>query len=143
QPEMSEPGVTDALVAAIGARRADFYVVNFANCDMVGHTGFIEATVRAVEAVDDGVGRVVAAIRGAGGQAIVTADHGNADRMLADDGVTPYTAHTTAEVPMIVVGEDVRAVRTGGRLCDVAPSLLDLMGLEQPSEWTGTTLLER
>jgi 2,3-bisphosphoglycerate-independent phosphoglycerate mutase len=143
QPQMSEPGVTDALVAAIGAGRADFYVVNFANCDMVGHTGFIAATVRAVEAVDDGVGRVVAAIRAAGGQAIVTADHGNADRMLADDGISPYTAHTTAEVPMIVVGEDVRGVRTGGRLCDVAPSLLDLMGLEPPSEWTGTTLLER
>jgi len=143
QPEMSEPGVTEALVAAIGEGRADVYIVNFANCDMVGHTGFIEATIRAVEAVDDGVGRVVAAMRAAGGQAIVTADHGNADRMLADDGVSPYTAHTTAEVPMIVVGEDVRGVRTGGRLCDVAPSLLDLMDIEQPAEWTGTTLLER
>jgi 2,3-bisphosphoglycerate-independent phosphoglycerate mutase len=143
QPEMSEPGVTDALVAAIGEGRADVYIVNYANCDMVGHTGFIGATVRAVEAVDDGVGRVIAAIRAAGGQAIVTADHGNADRMLADDGVSPYTAHTTAEVPMIIVGHAVQGVRTGGRLCDVAPSLLDLMGIDQPPEWTGTTLLER
>ncbi len=142
QPEMSEPGVAEALVAAIRAGRADVYVVNFANCDMVGHTGFIEATVRAVEAVDDGVGRVVSVIRAAGGQAIVTADHGNAERMLADDG-SPYTAHTTADVPMIVVGDGVTSVRTGGRLCDVAPSLLDLMGIEQPAEWTGTSLLER
>jgi 2,3-bisphosphoglycerate-independent phosphoglycerate mutase len=143
QPEMSEPGVTDALVTAIAEGRADVYVVNFANCDMVGHTGVIAATVRAVEAVDDGVGKVVEAIRAVGGQAIVTADHGNADKMLADDGVSPYTAHTTAAVPVIVVGDGVRGVRTGGRLCDVAPSLLDLMGIGQPPEWTGTSLLER
>ncbi len=142
QPEMSEPGVTEALVAAIADRWADVYIVNYANCDMVGHTGFIGATVRAVEAVDDGVGRVIAAILAAGGQAIVTADHGNADRMLAEDG-SPYTAHTTADVPMIVVGDGIAGVRCGGRLADVAPTLLDLMGMAQPPEWTGTSLLER
>ena len=142
QPEMSEPGVTEALVAAIADQRADVYIVNYANCDMVGHTGFIGATVRAVEAVDDGVGRVIAAILAAGGQAIVTADHGNADRMLAEDG-SPHTAHTTADVPMIVVGDGIAGVRCGGRLADVAPTLLDLMGMAQPPEWTGTSLLER
>ena len=142
QPEMSEPRVTEALVAAIGESRADVYIVNFANCDMVGHTGIIDATIRAVEAVDDGVGRVIDAIRAVGGQAIVTADHGNAECMLASDD-SPFTAHTNAEVPMLVVGDGVTGVRAAGRLADVAPSLLDLMGIEQPPEWTGTTLLER
>ncbi len=143
QPEMSEPGVTGRLVEAIGSDTADVYIVNFANCDMVGHTGVLAAAIAAVEAVDDGVGKVVAAIRAKGGSAIVTADHGNAERMIAGDGASPFTAHTADSVPLICVAQGVRSVRNGGRLADVAPSLLDVIGLEQPAEWTGRSLLVR
>ena len=143
QPQMSEPEVTDRLVEAIEHDRADVYIVNYANCDMVGHTGVLGATVAAVEAVDEGVGRVVAAIQAKSGVALVTADHGNAEKMIDDDGVTPFTAHTTDPVPLIVVAAGVRDVREGGRLADVAPTLLDMIGLTAPSEWTGVTLLER
>jgi 2,3-bisphosphoglycerate-independent phosphoglycerate mutase len=143
QPEMSEPGVTERLVEAIGADRADVYIVNFANCDMVGHTGVLDAAVRAVEAVDDGMGRVVAAIQAKGGSALVTADHGNAERMVDADGVTPFTAHTVDEVPLICVADGVTGVSDGGKLADVAPSLLDLVGLPRPDLWTGRSLLLR
>ncbi len=142
QPEMSEPGVTDRLVEAIHEGRADVYIVNYANCDMVGHTGVLEAAKRAVEAVDDGVGRVIEAIGQRGGVAMITADHGNAERMIADDG-SPFTAHTTDPVPLIVVADGVRRLRAGGKLADVAPTLLDLVGLTAPDVWTGTSLLER
>lgn len=140
QPEMSAPEVTDRLVDAIQQARADFYVVNYANCDMVGHTGVMEAAVAAVEAVDAGIGRVLQAVRARGGSAIITADHGNAERMAADDG-SSFTAHTTDPVPFIVVADGVSAVREGGILADVAPSVLELLGLEQPAEWTGSSLL--
>ncbi|HEX9093480.1 MAG TPA: 2,3-bisphosphoglycerate-independent phosphoglycerate mutase [Coriobacteriia bacterium] len=143
QPEMSEPGVTERLVAAIEAGRADVYIVNYANCDMVGHTGELAAAVAAVEAVDDGVGRVVASMRACGGSVLVTADHGNAERMIDADGITPFTAHTNNKVPLVCVADDVTRVRTGGILADVAPSLLDLVGLAQPDVWTGHSLLER
>jgi 2,3-bisphosphoglycerate-independent phosphoglycerate mutase len=143
QPEMSEPGVTRRLVAEIGRGAADVYIVNFANCDMVGHTGVLSAAVTAVEAVDDGVGRVVGAIRKAGGATLITADHGNAEKMLADDGVSPFTAHTANDVPLICVADGVRDLRAGGKLADVAPTLLDLIGLPEPAEWTGSSLLER
>jgi 2,3-bisphosphoglycerate-independent phosphoglycerate mutase len=143
QPEMSEPGVTERLVEAIEAGRADVYIVNYANCDMVGHTGVMPAAIKAVEAVDDGVGRVLDAIGRAGGSAILTADHGNAEKMLDTDGVTPFTAHTTDEVPLICVAEGVTGVRDGGILADVAPTLLDLIGLPQPDVWTGKNLAER
>jgi 2,3-bisphosphoglycerate-independent phosphoglycerate mutase len=143
QPEMSEPGVTERLVAAIGEDRADVYIVNFANCDMVGHTGVLGAAVRAVEAVDDGVGRVVAAVRAKGGSALVTADHGNAERMVDADGVTPFTAHTIDAVPLICIADGVSGVGAGGKLADVAPSLLDIVGLPQPDAWTGRSLLMR
>jgi 2,3-bisphosphoglycerate-independent phosphoglycerate mutase len=142
QPEMSEPEVTKRLVEAIDAGAADFYVVNYANCDMVGHTGVLEAAVRAVEAVDDGVGQVVAAIRAKGGSVIVTADHGNAEKMLDDNG-GPFTAHTSDPVPFIVAADGVRSVRAGGILADVAPTVADLMGLDAPAEWTGRSLAER
>jgi len=142
QPEMSEPGVTDRLVEAILEGRADVYIVNYANCDMVGHTGVLEAAIRAVEAVDGGVGRVLAAVAERGGVAMVTADHGNAERMVADDG-GPFTAHTADPVPLIVVADGVRGVSTGGKLADVAPTLLDLVGLKAPGVWTGASLLER
>jgi 2,3-bisphosphoglycerate-independent phosphoglycerate mutase len=141
QPEMSAPEVTDRLVEAIDADAADVYIVNYANCDMVGHTGVFSATVKAVEAVDAGVGRVVAAIRGKGGVAIVTADHGNADKMVDSDGKTPFTAHTTARVPLLVIAEGVTGIADGGMLADVAPTLADLIGIEKPEEWTGHSLL--
>jgi 2,3-bisphosphoglycerate-independent phosphoglycerate mutase len=143
KPEMSEPEVTAALVGAIERGAADVYVVNYANCDMVGHTGVLSAAVAAVEAVDDGVGRVVAAIRDRGGAALVTADHGNAEKMLSDDGTSPFTAHTANDVPLICVAEGVRALRIGGKLADVAPTVLDLIGVPAPPEWTGTSLIER
>lgn len=143
QPEMSEPDVADTLVKAIDGGEADVYIVNFANPDMVGHTGVIPAAVAAVEAVDAGVGKVVEAVRRAGGVAFVTADHGNADKMIAEDG-TPHTAHTTAPVPFILVdasGSGLELSGEQGALCDIAPTLLRAMGLEVPAQMTGRSLL--
>jgi 2,3-bisphosphoglycerate-independent phosphoglycerate mutase len=140
QPEMSAPEVTERLVEAIGAGRADFYVVNYANCEMVGHTGVLAAAIEAVEAVDDGVGQVVDAVIDRGGSVLITADHGNAECMLDPDG-NPFTAHTTDHVPLIAVADGVVAVRSGGILADIAPSVLQLLGLDQPPEWTGASLL--
>ncbi|GAB4275578.1 MAG: 2,3-bisphosphoglycerate-independent phosphoglycerate mutase [Coriobacteriia bacterium] len=142
QPEMSAPEVTSRLVDAIEEGRADVYIVNYANCDMVGHTGSFDAAVAAVEAVDAGVGAVVEAVRAAGGNAIVTADHGNAEIMVDSDGVTPFTAHSTDPVPFVAVVDGVSGLRGGGKLADVAPSVLDVLGLEKPADWTGESLLE-
>ncbi len=141
QPEMSAPEVTARLVSAIEADSADVYIVNYANCDMVGHTGVFDAAVRAVEAVDAGVGAVVSAIRSRGGVAVITADHGNAEKMVDADGQTPFTAHTLDPVPLVVVADAVLSLATGGKLADVAPTLLALIGIEQPAEWTGRSLL--
>ena len=141
QPEMSEPEVTAKLVAAIAAGAADVYIVNFANCDMVGHTGMFDAAVKAVEAVDSGVGAVVDAVRAAGGVALVTADHGNAEKMVDPDGSTPFTAHTLDPVPLIIVADGVTGLAAGGKLADVAPTLLALIGVDIPPEWTGRSLL--
>jgi 2,3-bisphosphoglycerate-independent phosphoglycerate mutase len=141
KPEMSAPEVTADLIAAIMADVADVYIVNFANCDMVGHTGVLEAAVTAVEAVDDGVGAVVAAIRARGGVALITADHGNAEIMLESNGHSPFTAHSLDPVPLIVVADGVKALAEDGILADVAPTLLDLLGVEKPAEWTGRSLL--
>jgi 2,3-bisphosphoglycerate-independent phosphoglycerate mutase len=141
QPEMSAAEVSDHLVKAIEARH-DLIVVNFANPDMVGHTGSLPAAIKACEAVDLGLGRALAALDAAGGAMIVTADHGNCELMV--DPVTggPHTAHTTNPVPVILVGGPKGAqLRTGGRLADLAPTLLDLMGLPQPPEMTGRSLL--
>lgn len=146
KPEMSAPEVTDALEAAIKQGKADFYVVNYANCDMVGHTGVIDAAKAAVEAVDAGLARVVEAIRDAGGAALITADHGNADKMLADDGQSPYTAHTTARVPLVLAAADTSLglADTGdARLADIAPTILDLLGIEKNIEMSGNSLLTR
>lgn len=143
QPEMSEPEVASSLAYAIENDEADVYIVNFANCDMVGHTGSIPAAVSAVEAVDAGVGKVLEALKGKGGVALLTADHGNADKMLAEDG-TPFTAHTTALVPLVLIdyADTGRALRDErGALCDIAPTLLELVGLRAPSEMTGKSLL--
>lgn len=143
QPEMSEPDVAEQLVDAIESDAADVYIVNFANCDMVGHTGIIPAAIQAVEAVDSGVGAVLAAIQEKGGIALVTADHGNADKMCTPDG-KPHTAHTTAPVPFILVdetGQHLRLTGKEGRLADIAPTLLSAIGLSIPSEMTGYNLL--
>ena len=141
QPEMSEPEVASRLAEAIENAAADVYIVNFANCDMVGHTGDMQAAVHAVEAVDAGVGAVVGAVRARGGVALITADHGNAESMVDSDGSTPFTAHTLSKVPLIVVADGVRSLDTGGILADVAPTLLDLIGIDVPTEWTGRSLL--
>ena len=143
QPEMSEPEVADTLAAAIDADEADVYIVNFANCDMVGHTGIVEAARAATEAVDAGVGRVLAAIERKGGVALVTADHGNADKMIAEDGGA-FTAHTTNPVPLVLVdasGSGLALSGAEGCLADIAPTLLAMIGLPQPSEMTGESLL--
>ncbi|HET6350737.1 MAG TPA: 2,3-bisphosphoglycerate-independent phosphoglycerate mutase [Coriobacteriia bacterium] len=141
KPEMSAPEVTDKLVEAIEGDAADVYIVNYANCDMVGHTGVFEAAVKAVEAVDEAVGRVLAAIAAKGGSVILTADHGNAEHMVDADNVTPFTAHTTSTVPIVVVSPGVKGIADGGKLADVAPTLAALIGMEQPQEWTGHSLL--
>lgn len=145
QPSMSGPEVARCLVKAIESDQADLYIVNFANCDMVGHTGVISAAVEAVEAVDEGVGKVLDAIARKGGIALVTADHGNADKMLAEDG-SPFTAHTTAQVPLILFdasGKGFALSRQEGCLADIAPTLLELMGIEAPAEMTGRSLLRK
>ena len=141
QPAMSAPEVTRQLVEAIESDAADVYIVNFANCDMVGHTGRFPAAVEAVEAVDAGVGAVVSAIRERGGVALITADHGNAESMVDADGATPFTAHTLDPVPLLVVADGVGALAPGGKLADVAPTLLALLGIDEPAEWTGESLL--
>ena len=139
QPEMSAPEVTEEAVKRIESGKYDVIILNFANCDMVGHTGVFDAAVKAVEAVDEGVGKVVEATTRMGGVSLITADHGNADRMLDEDGTTPYTAHTTNLVPFYIVGADVKL--RDGRLADIAPTMLDLMGLEKPAEMDGETLI--
>ena len=141
QPEMSAPAVADQLVAAI-ERGYDLIVVNFANPDMVGHTGVLSAAIKAVEAVDQGLGRAIAALDRVGGAMIVTADHGNCEQMW--DPVTngPHTAHTLNPVPVVLVGGPAGATLRPGRLADLAPTVLALMGLPQPPEMTGTSLLQ-
>ncbi len=143
QPEMSAYKVTEEVCSRIDAGTYDAIILNFANCDMVGHTGVFEAAVKAVEAVDSCVGTVVEHTLKAGGMALITADHGNADRMLDSDGVTPFTAHTTNPVPFCIVGADRPVkLREGGRLADITPTMLELMGIEQPAVMTGKSLIE-
>jgi 2,3-bisphosphoglycerate-independent phosphoglycerate mutase len=139
KPEMSAPELTDRAVAAIGSGKYDLIVLNYANPDMVGHTGSLPAAIRAVETVDQGLGRLVAAIRQAGGVVLVTADHGNCELMRDPETGGPHTAHTTNPVPVVLMnGGDV--VLGNGRLADIAPTLLELMGLPKPPEMTGHSL---
>ena len=139
QPEMSAPEVCDRVLDAIGGGEYDVIILNMANPDMVGHTGIIPAAVRAVETVDECLGRIVAAVAEAGGAMLVTADHGNVECLLDADGL-PVTAHTTAPVPLIMVGMPGR-LADGGALCDLAPTMLEMLGLAQPPEMTGRSLL--
>ena len=138
QPEMSAYQVTEEAVKRIESGAYDVIILNFANCDMVGHTGVYEAACRAVTAVDECVGRVVEATSRMGGVSLITADHGNAERMADEDG-EPFTAHTTNLVPFYIVGASVKL--RDGRLADIAPTMLDLMGLEKPAEMDGKTLI--
>ncbi|MCL2445305.1 MAG: 2,3-bisphosphoglycerate-independent phosphoglycerate mutase [Oscillospiraceae bacterium] len=139
QPEMSAYVVTEKLEQLIAQDKYDVIVVNFANCDMVGHTGDFAAAVAATEAVDACVGRVWDALAAKNGIMLLTADHGNADQMAEPDG-SPFTAHTTNEVPFLVAGRDC-TLRTGGRLCDIAPTMLGIMGIAQPAAMDGESLI--
>lgn len=139
QPEMSAPTVAEKAVAEIESGKYDVMILNFANCDMVGHTGVLEAAEKAVKAVDECLRKVVSAILSEGGEVIVTADHGNADKMIADDG-SPFTAHTTNPVPFIVVRDGDFELKEGGILADVAPTLLKMMDVAIPEEMTGHPL---
>ncbi len=139
QPEMSAYEVTDKLLEAIESDKYDMIILNYANCDMVGHTGVFEAAVKAVEAVDDCVGKIISAVIAKGGAAIITADHGNADKMIDDDG-SPFTAHTTNPVPFCVIGYDCK-LREGGVLADIAPTMLKILGLSQPEEMSGKSII--
>ncbi|HEX3952553.1 MAG TPA: 2,3-bisphosphoglycerate-independent phosphoglycerate mutase [Stellaceae bacterium] len=142
QPEMSAPEVTDKVVAAIGSGKFDVVVLNYANTDMVGHTGKIDATVKAVEAVDACLGRLSEAVEKAGGSLVITADHGNAEMLRDPETGEPHTAHTTNPVPFIVVNAPGALAHVeNGRLADVAPTLLDLLGLPKPAAMTGHSLI--
>ncbi|MBE6793622.1 MAG: 2,3-bisphosphoglycerate-independent phosphoglycerate mutase [Ruminococcaceae bacterium] len=140
QPEMSAYEVCDKCVDAIRTGKYDMIILNFANCDMVGHTGVFEAAVKAVEAVDACVGKVVEAVDEMGGTTLITADHGNADKMFEEDG-SPFTAHTTNPVKFCVVGYPCE-LREGGRLADIAPTMLKIMNLPQPAEMDGTSIIK-
>jgi 2,3-bisphosphoglycerate-independent phosphoglycerate mutase len=140
QPEMSAPELTERAVEAIASGRYDLVVLNFANPDMVGHTGVLAAAITAVETVDAGLGRIADAIAAAGGALLVTADHGNCELMVDPETGAPHTAHTTFPVPVMVIGSGAAAL-ADGRLADVAPTLLALLGVPQPAEMTGASLL--
>ncbi|MDE6665877.1 MAG: 2,3-bisphosphoglycerate-independent phosphoglycerate mutase [Ruminococcus sp.] len=141
KPEMSAYEVCDAVVDAINSDKYDVIILNYANCDMVGHTGIFDAAVAAVEAVDTCVGKMVDAILAKGGAALITADHGNADKMYEPDG-SPFTAHTTNPVPLFCVGYDCE-LREGGVLADLAPTMLEILEMPQPAEMTGKSLIKK
>ena len=142
QPQMSAPEVTDKIVDAIENQRYDVIIVNYANGDMVGHTGVFSAAVAAVECLDSCVGRIVTALDKVGGEALITADHGNVEQMADESTGQAHTAHTCEPVPFIYVGKRPATIRAGGVLADVAPTLLTLMGLPVPAEMTGTSIVE-
>ncbi|MBT9530878.1 MAG: phosphoglycerate mutase (2,3-diphosphoglycerate-independent), partial [Pseudomonas sp.] len=141
QPEMNAPIVTDRIVEAIEQQRYDVIIVNYANGDMVGHTGVFSAAVAAVECLDTCVGRIVAALDKVGGEALITADHGNVEQMEDESTGQAHTAHTCEPVPFIYVGKRPLSLREGGVLADVAPTLLTLLGLPQPTEMTGKSII--
>jgi 2,3-bisphosphoglycerate-independent phosphoglycerate mutase len=141
QPEMSADGVTDVLCRAIEGGSYDFTLCNYANCDMVGHTGVLPAVIRAVETVDACLARVLGSVERTGARLVVTADHGNCELMIDPVGGGPHTAHTTNPVPLVVYDPDGdHPLRDGGALCDVGPTILTMLGLERPGEMTGRDL---
>ena len=139
KPEMSAYEVTEKALEHIESGKFDVIILNFANCDMVGHTGDFAAAVKACEVVDECVAKVVLAVSDACGTSIITSDHGNADKMLESDGVSPFTAHTTNPVPMVLIGSSAKL--RDGKLCDIAPTMLELLGLEKPEEMDGSSLI--
>ncbi|AOY77890.1 2,3-bisphosphoglycerate-independent phosphoglycerate mutase [Clostridium formicaceticum] len=141
KPEMSAEEVTEELLKELDKDQYDLIVLNYANPDMVGHTGIVEAVIKALEKVDDCLGRVVGKILEKGGKAIVTSDHGNSEELIDEVNGTPVTAHTINPVPLILIGHGGVKLREDGKLCDIAPTLLELMELEQPAEMTGNTLI--
>jgi 2,3-bisphosphoglycerate-independent phosphoglycerate mutase len=142
KPEMSAPEVTEKLEEAIRSGKYDLIICNYANGDMVGHTGIFDAAVSAAECVDSCIHKVVDALKEVGGQCLITADHGNAEQMVDEQG-HPHTQHTTGPVPLVYFGPNQLNLQPNGSLCDIAPTLLDLMQLEKPEEMTGHSLLER
>ncbi len=142
QPEMSAYLVADECVKRIESGKYDVIILNFANCDMVGHTGVFDAAVKAVEAVDACAGKVIDAVLAAGGAVLLTADHGNADKMYDPDPEHPFTAHTTNPVPFLAAGLGDVKLREGGVLADIAPTMLKILGLPQPAEMTGKSIIE-
>ncbi len=143
QPEMSAPEVTDKLVEVILAGKYDTIICNFANGDMVGHSGVFDAAVKAVEAVDQCLGRIIEALESTDSQCLITADHGNVEQMLSEDGTQPLTSHTLEPVPLVLYSSESGWGIESGALCDIAPTLLDMMGMEKPAEMTGHSLLVR
>lgn len=141
QPDMSAPEITERTVEAIRSNKYDLIIMNFANADMVGHTGVYDKTIQAIETLDRCVGAVIDATLEAGGVALMTADHGNAEQEITSDG-QPITAHTTNPVPVLVCGIDTISLRQGGSLQDIAPTILEFLGLEKPSAMTGESLVE-
>ena len=144
KPQMSAPEVCEKLCAAIRSGKYDVIIINFANPDMVGHTGVMDAAVKAVETVDECVGKAVEAIREVDGVMFICADHGNAEQLVDEETGEPFTAHTTNQVPFILVNyDDAYTLREGGCLADIVPTLIQIMGKEQPVEMTGKSLLVR
>jgi len=142
QPEMSAPEVTDKLIEALDSKRYDLIVCNYANGDMVGHTGNFDAAVKAIEALDECIGRIAQSIQKAGAECLITADHGNAEQMLDLESGQAHTAHTNEPVPLIYIGRPGASIQeTGGVLSDIAPTLLSMMGIPQPEEMTGSSLI--
>ena len=142
QPEMSAPELTDSLIAKINSQQYDVIICNFANPDMVGHTGNFPATVKAIETIDACLGKIIPALQAVGGEALITADHGNAEMMFDEHTQQPHTAHTTELVPLIYIGRPAKSIKTNGILSDIAPTMLYLMGLPKPSQMTGNSLFE-
>ncbi len=139
---MSAYPLTEVILDRLQKHDDDFILINFANPDMVGHTGVLDAAIRAVEVVDDCAGRVVEAVNKKGGVAIVTSDHGNCERMIDEATGEPHTYHTTQPVPLFIIGEGDRRLRPGGILADVAPTILKLMGIPKSPEMTGQSLID-
>lgn len=143
KPEMSAYEVTEKVVEAINSKKYNCIILNYANPDMVGHTGSLSAAIKAIETIDECVGKVVNAINAQKANLLITADHGNAEQMIDYKTGEPHTAHTTNLVPLVLISEKENVKLKEGRLADLAPTILDLMGIEKPEEMTGESLIEK